>query len=294
MAADIAITPRGPFSWELATDMLGTFPPTAHHGAGPVVRIAFPLDGGFQPVAAKLWWEDGTLYGQVAGTSHVEQVQDQVTRIFSLDVDGTGYPAVGERDPFIGRLMELRPGQRPVLFTSPYECAAWAVISQRINRLQAARIKDRLIDERGERIEVGGGTARCFPPPDRLLDLEEVPGLAAAKVARLRGVASAALGGMLDADRLKEMGEAAAVKYLRLVPGIGEFWAQGVYSRACSAPDAFPGEPATLAALAAARGEPEPPSGQELEEITDRWRPYRMWVSVLLRLAAGRGLLETR
>jgi len=283
-----AIEPLGPFSWELATDMLGTFPPTAHHGRGPVVRMGFPLDGTFDPAAVELRWEDGALRAEVAAGVDPEAVRAQVARIFSLDVDGRGYPAVGERDPVIGRLMAERPGQRPVLFTSPYECAAWAVISQRISRAQAAAIKDRLIDEHGSAIPVGGGVARCFPPPDRLLGLGAVKGLPDVKVERLRGIARAALDGRLDPERIRALG-GSAPHTLRRLPGIGEFWSQGIYTRACSVPDAFPIEPRTLAALAAARGETSPPAGAALDAITERWRPYRMWVAVLLRLTAARG-----
>ena len=48
---------------------------------------------------------------------------DQVTRILSLDVDGTGFPEVGRRDPVVGGLQARWPGLRPVGFYSPYEAA---------------------------------------------------------------------------------------------------------------------------------------------------------------------------
>ena len=266
-----AIAPRGPFSWELALEMLGNFPPTSHHPIErQVTRMAFPLDGTFEPAHVALWWEGGELQGGVAGATPVDAVRAQVARVFSLDVDGSGYPEVGERDPVIGALMRERPGQRPVLFTSPYECAAWGVISQRISRAQAARIKDRLLRD------------GCFPPPQRLLELDVIPGLTAPKAERLRGIARAALRGDLDPVRLAAMGDAAP-EFLRRLPGIGEFWSQGIYARACTAPDAFPGEQASLDAIASLYG-----PGHNLAEITDRWRPFRMWVTVLVRLTVGR------
>jgi DNA-3-methyladenine glycosylase II len=251
--------------------MLGRFPPTGHHPIEhQATRMAFPLDGTFEPARVALRWEGAELRGEVEAGADAEAVRAQVARTFSLDVDGSGYPEVGERDAVIGALMAERPGQRPVLFTSPYECAAWGVISQRINRAQAARIKDRLL--------IDG----CFPPPQRLLELDAVPGLPAPKLERLRGIAHAALRGDLDPVRLAGMGDAAP-EFLRRLPGIGEFWSQGIYARACTAPDAFPGEPASLDAIETLYG-----PDYEVAEITDRWRPYRMWVTVLLRLTAGR------
>jgi DNA-3-methyladenine glycosylase II len=244
---DFEIRPRGPFAWELALDMLGNFPPTAHHRIAPdVTRMAFPLDGTFTPVSVGLRWSSGRLLGEVGGGADAGALRAQVARIFSLDVDGTAYPGVGERDPVVGELMARRPGQRPVLFTSPYECAAWAVISQRISRVQAARIKDRLLLD------------GCFPPPERLLETAEIPGLAAPKLERLHAVARSALAGDLDPVRLAAMGDAAPA-FLRRIPGIGEFWSQGIYARACTAPDAFPGEQASLDAIAALHGLDRPP-----------------------------------
>ena len=72
-----------------------------------------------------------------------------LTRIFSLDVDGSGFHDVGERDPVLGRLQTLYPGLRPVLFWSPYEAAAWAVISQRVRMAQAVRLKQQMTREPG-------------------------------------------------------------------------------------------------------------------------------------------------
>ena len=93
---------------------------------------------------------------------------------FSLDHDGPGFEALGERDPAFGALQRALPGLRPVCFTLPYECAAWAVISQRISMRQAAVIQDRLIADQGERLTVAGQEVGAFPAPDRLLAVPHV------------------------------------------------------------------------------------------------------------------------
>ena len=72
--------------------------------------------------------------------------------------------------------------------------------------------------------------------------------------------------------------------------GISPFWSQGIHLRACGVADVFPEEPRALAALAAAMGLPATPSGEELYRLAGAYRPYRIWVAVLLRMAAGRGL----
>jgi DNA-3-methyladenine glycosylase II len=301
--ATFSIEPAGPFSWAAALDVVGNFAPIRRHrpGAPEPLRLAFPLDGDFTPVAVALHDEGGGLVAEVASSETVDRipvkgdrvdaVRAQVARIFSLDHDGSAYPAVGERDPLIGQLMAQFPGLRPVCFTSPYETAAWAIISQRISMAQAARIQDRLIAEVGERLWIAGAEIRCFPSPSRLLEVEAVPGLAAEKVARLRGVARAALDGLLDVARLRDLGDEAGPGSVRVIPGIGPFWASGIYLRGCGIADVFPDEPLTLAALGTLHELGDRPDPADVTRITDQYRPYRMWVSFLLRVAANRGAI---
>jgi DNA-3-methyladenine glycosylase II len=294
-AATFMIEPRGPFSWPLAVDVLGNFGPTSRHAPTPtdgeVVRLAFPLDGDFTPVGVALRFAGGRLQGEVAGTSRSDAVATQVGRIFSLDVDGSGYPELGRRDSALGKVMAALPGLRPVCFTSPYETAAWAILSARISMAQAARLQDQLIAEHGQRLTVAGGEVRSFPRPEALLELGELPGLPAEKANRLRGVARAALEGRLDPDRLRSLGNEAGPESLLAIRGIGPFWSSGIYLRGCGIADVFPDEPLSIAALGNLHGLGDRPDPAAVAEMTARYAPYRMWVCFLLRVAAGRGII---
>jgi DNA-3-methyladenine glycosylase II len=287
------VTPRGPFAWDAATDMLAHFPPMQRHwqGTAEPVRLAFLLDLVFTPVAVALHWDGEALQGEVAGTDDLEATAKQVARIFSLDHDGADYPEVGRRNPEIGALMSALPGLRPVCFTSPYECAAWAIISHRINAKQAAGIQMRLAAEHGHPVQVAGEEVLCFPRPERLLDLTAVPSLMLEKVERLKGVAHAALGGLLDAEQLRTMGDEAALAALCTIPGIGPFWSSLIYLRGCGIHDVFPDEPLAIAALGHLYGLGDRPDLGMIRAITERFSPYRMWVCFLLRVAVNRGLV---
>jgi DNA-3-methyladenine glycosylase II len=83
-------------------------------------------------------------------------VRDQVGRILSLDTDGGGFQGVGEQNSVVGALQERYPGLMPVLFYSPYEAAAWAIIGNRVRIVQAAKIKARMSEELGRVVEVDG------------------------------------------------------------------------------------------------------------------------------------------
>ena len=293
------IEPRGPFSWPMAVDVLGHFGPTGRHvpdgvpdvAADSVLRLAFPLDGDFEPVAVALWFDGGALVGEVAGTDRIEAVAAQVGRIFSLDVDGSGYPELARRDPALAPVMAALPGLRPVCFTSPYETAAWAILSARISMAQAARVQDRLIADHGTRLRVAGQDAWSFPTPERLLEVGDLPGAAAEKVVRLHGVARAALDGRLDAARLRALGDVAGPGSLLGIRGIGPFWSSGIYLRGCGVADVFPEEPLSIAALGQLHGLGDRPDPEVVRGLTERYAPYRMWACFLLRVAAGRGII---
>jgi DNA-3-methyladenine glycosylase II len=295
----IQIKPLGPYSWDLTCDAFGNFAPMTQHyrGSNRVIPMAFPLDGDFTPVAVALRWQDGTdggeVVGEVTGSRDLDRVRRQVARVISLDHDARDYAEVGRRDPAIGRLMEALPGLRPLCFTSPYETAAWGVISQRISMRQAAGIKARLLNEHGHRLRLAGQDVISFPTPERLARVTAIAGLPAAKTNRLRGVAEAAMSGLLDAERLRALGPVAGPDSVRAIPGIGPFWASGIYLRGCGIVDEFAREPVSVAALGHLHGLGDRPSEAQVTALSDRFRPFRMWVCYLLRVAAGRkGLIE--
>ena len=227
---------------------------------------------------------DGLVAGEVFGSGAVDWVRSQVERILSLDVDGAGFAEVGRRDPTIGALQQRFAGLRPVLFMSPYEAAAWALIANRLRIAQAARIKARMAEQLGAPVDVHGDVRHAFPGPARLGDLADFPGLSERKLERLRALAAAAREGALDPSRLRALPPEDALSELRQLPGIGPFGAELILLRGAGEPDHLPmAEPRLRRAVGLAYGlEGEPPQ-DELVRLSEAWRPYRTWVTVLLR-----------
>jgi DNA-3-methyladenine glycosylase II len=131
---------------------------------------------------------------QSFGDARAEAVRRQVERILSLDVDGTGFPQVAERDAVVARLQAHYPGPRPVCFHSPYEAAAWTVIGRRIRIPQAARTKGRRPHELGPAVNVHG-TSSMPSLPRRAFGGGQVSRPHCAEDAVALGVADAALHG---------------------------------------------------------------------------------------------------
>jgi DNA-3-methyladenine glycosylase II len=289
------IRPQGPFSLAAAQRFLGGFTPAGGTFAdqGERLSMAFPLDG-WAGSAGVVVWQDGTIvHGEAVGPSgsavEPDVVAKQVARVFSLDHDGHGWEDVGRRDPVIARLQEEFDHLRPVCFYSPYEAAVQAVIGQRISMRAAARIKLGLAERLGDEVEAGGRSLYAFALPQRLVELDEVPGLPAEKVVRLRGVGEAALDGRLDATRLRAQPFEEALASLRTIRGIGEWSSQHILLRGAGVADAVPlADPRTRVAIRAAYDLAAEPSDEELATIADAWRPFRMWGFVLVRLWHGR------
>ena len=206
----------------------------------------------------------------VRGDGDLDAAVTQVGRFLALDVDGRGWPAVAERDAVIADAQARLPGLRPCGFYSPYEAAAWSVLSQRIRIVQAARLRDDLVLAYGE--------ADAFPTPERLRSADlDLPGR---KAEYLQAVADAALEGRLDGAALRALSAEEAMAQVQQVKGLGPFAAELVVLRGANAPDVAPREERRLEAEVTERYGP----GITLSDVADGWRPYRTWASVHLRV----------
>lgn len=285
MAERFEIEPSGPYSLEASVRFLEGFTPAAYEGSeAGHLHLAFVSDGGEEVAGVCVRPEGDTLVGEVFGGADPRVVREQVSRVLSLDVDGRGFPEVGRKDPVVGRLQERYPGLRPVLFYSPYEAAAWAIIGNRIRITQAAKVKARMAEELGEVVEVHGEPEHAFPGPERLTRLKEFPGLSGRKAEYLRSLGQAAMDGVLDAAHLRSVPVAQALDELKELTGIGPFSAELILLRGAGEPDYVPtNEPRLGRAVAMAYGLDEPPTTEELVRMAERWRPYRTWVRLHLR-----------
>lgn len=287
--SEFELVPRGPFSLAAARSFLEAFVPLGYAPPGPRehLHLAFVIDGSDEAVGLCVRSKGGTLVGETSGGGEPDAVRAQTQRIFSLDVDGTGFPEVGRRDSVVRGLQDRYPGLRPVCFPSPYEAGVWAILSVRVRMSQAARVREALRAELGQRVEIHGEAHRAFPSPARLEEVAEFPGLFGRKLDFLRELARAARQGRLDASRLRSRPVEQALADLRSIPGIGHFAAELVLLRGAGEPDYPPRhEPRLRRAIAAAYGLDAPAADEELDRMSDRWRPYRTWVSFLLRRSA--------
>jgi DNA-3-methyladenine glycosylase II len=283
----VSIHVDGPFSLAASTRFLEGFAPAGSYEVGTVANpltIGFPVEGEWSTVAVSLTQSGDHLVAEVGGSASEPGVREQLARIFSLDVDGSGFPALGRADPVVDTLQRQYPGLRPVGFWSPYEAAAWAVIGHRIRIVQAAKIKQQLAERYGQTVTLGRRQIAAFPSPRQLRTVTEFPGLNTRKVSYLHGIADAALAGELDGAKLRAMPVTEALNHLQQLGGIGPFSAELILVRGACHPDVFPTQERRLHEEMTQAYQLIDPDLSDLAAVAQRWRPYRSWVALLLRV----------
>jgi DNA-3-methyladenine glycosylase II len=261
----------GPWSVETSRRFWEGFTPAALAGdrGGPGLRTVFCVEGDWRRAEAEVTQAGDTAHLVLAGDGDLDAAASQVARFLALDVDGSGWPEVGRRDPVIADAQARLPGLRPCGFHSPYEAAAWSVLSQRLRIVQAARLRAELISRHGE--------DGAFPPPHTLARLDlDLPGR---KGEYLRAVAEAAADGLLDGEALRAIDPGEAIQRVQQVKGLGPFAAELVVVRGANAPDALPRHERRLDAEITDQYGP----GRTLSDVSQAWRPYRTWAAVHLR-----------
>jgi DNA-3-methyladenine glycosylase II len=289
VTARIVLPVDGPFS--LAASASFGFGPNMGRPSpdATVMPLAFVADDLQHHVGATLTQlPDGSLAADIEG-DEPGAAEAQVRRILSIDTGVDGWLAAGRADPVLGGLQAGYPGLRPVLFHSPYEAAAWSVLSQRRHRAQAVALRRRLCEAAGVVFDLAGQPAPAFPLPQRLLEVTQFAGIEDGRMARLHGVAQAALDGQLNAAALRAMSSEAALTALQRLNGLGPVYATLVYLRSTGVTDALTlDEPRLRDYLRHYYDLPQTPGTAEIKGIAERWRPFRTWAAVLFRVAGDR------
>lgn len=262
-----------------------------------VMRMAFCLDGGYERTVGVEARQSGESVELVVHTTpaapltaeELGQARAQVARVISLDHDGAAFDRLCRDDPVLAAVHARAPGFRPALFYSPYEAAVWSVLSARRARSQGIGLRARMAEQHGTAFDLAGVATSAIPTPSVLGTIESFPGLPGDRIPRLQAIAAAAERGELEADRLRALDPVEAMAELQRLPGIGPFYSALIVVRACGHADVLaPGEAHSREAAGQAYGFDHDLDEGEFAELAQRWRPYRTWVSVMLRALSGR------
>lgn len=214
-----------------ALDFLASFPPCQGELAlGPDwLRGAFAVDGRAVPFTVTPE-EPGALAVETSDARVVPMVgaflsvEDRLERF---------YDRAEEDVPAYRAIVRALRGLHHVRFRTLEEVTVHAVLGQRTPIALASRLKRRVSDALGPRVDVDGRTFVAFPTFDRLLELDAAAWYAlvgnVAKARRLPGVLQGVAG--LGAEWLRAAPHADATTALRAIDGIGPFSAAMILLR---------------------------------------------------------------
>jgi DNA-3-methyladenine glycosylase II len=178
-------------------------------------------------------------------------------------------------DKVLRRLMEERGpidpeidrrGSRP----NPYEAIARAIVGQQLSTKAARSIWEKLLGLFGGEMPEPQALLRRRPQTLRRA------GLSNAKVEFLRDLAQRITDGRLDLARLRELSDEDVVAELIEVKGIGRWTAEMFLIFHLARPDVVSaGDLGIRRAIQIAYGMDELPGPEEMERISDEWRPHR-------------------
>jgi DNA-3-methyladenine glycosylase II len=228
----------------------------------------------------------GTLYAASPLTPELKAAAIRRIRFFlSLDDELGPFYALGRLDDAFAPVIDRLYGYHQVKFPTPFECACWALITQRTPNAFAYKTRKRLIHALGSYLTIGDRRYGSFPDAAQLLAAEPEDILKATnnlrKTERLLAVAE----DFMTADEaFLRCGPYDEVKrWLKRLKGIGEWSAEFILLRGLGRMERTPWSDTGLleaASLCYAEGlDLHPQHVRQIAELYREWQGY--WLHYL-------------
>jgi DNA-3-methyladenine glycosylase II len=220
-------------------------------------------------------------------TAHA--ASDRISFFLSLDDDLRPFYAVGRDDPTFAPVVERLYGYHQVKFQTPFECACWAILSQRNTLPIARRLKQALVERFGSGLEVDGVYYQAFPDAVRLVEADPADLLAIVRNLRRDEYLAAVARAFSVADEawLRSAPYDEVEAWLRGIDGIGPWSAAFVLLRGLGRAERLPVDEKRLA-IAAGKlyngGAPLDEAG--LRRVAKRYGPWQGYWAHYVRVAS--------
>jgi DNA-3-methyladenine glycosylase II len=230
---------------------------------------------------------DYSLYGaQPVTPALIAACEDRLRFYLSLDDDLTPFYQIARDDPAMAPIIGRRYGLHQIKFPTPFENAAWAILTQRTPIPVARVVKDRLTQRYGGPVQIEGETLWAFPDAPSLAaaDPDELASLI--RNERKTAYLTAASQAFADVDEqwLRTGGYDEVEAWLRAIPGVGAWSAGFILIRGLGRVERItPNEP-LLEAAARAYGEPITPA--RFKELAARYADTAGYWAFYLRTGA--------
>jgi DNA-3-methyladenine glycosylase II len=207
----------------------------------------------------------------------------RVAAYLSIDDDLAPFLAVAAADPPMAERARELHGLHHVRFPSPFEAAAWAILSQRTPIPMARRTKDALTERFGDVVEMDGHRLPAFPSATDLADAGDDAVEEVVRNTRRSRYLRAATSAFCDVDEsfLREAPVPEVEAWLRSIDGIGEWSAAFVLFRGLGRLEVMPVTEPFLRAARPIYGHDA--SDDDIRTVAARYGPWAGYWGLYLR-----------
>lgn len=280
--AHLAISLPTPFSVPLTLSFLRRSPREALHrlDGDDVIKLFAPQGA---PLLTRITFGDKQLRvlfpERTPTTPEREFIRQYVTDWFDLATDLSPFYKLAKKDALLAPLVKKFSGYRIVGQPDLFESLVWAVLGQQINVAFAYTLKQRFVEQFGQRHEFGGHPHYLFPTPEvvsRLTDDDLLPlQFSRQKSLYVRQLGQAFADGTLVKEKIGALSFDEAKEALMRVKGIGNWTANYALMKTFRYPNAFPLEDAGVHnAIKNLKGLPQKPT---LDQVKRVFKPYQGW-----------------
>ena len=234
------------------------------------------------------------LQGPELSPDDVESATDRVSWLLGVDQGLAPFYELGRADQAMAGLVEQFYGLHLPHTASVFEALVLAVLGQQISTSVARIIRTLLIETFGPSAEFDGETYYAFPRPASIwasspAELHTMK-LTQRKSEYVYGLAGSVLDPEMGLERLEKLTDREIVEKLVARRGVGMWTAQWALIRAVGRPDALPlGDLALRRVVSRLFMDGENVNDAKVEEIAQRWSPYRTYATVYLFSALRTG-----
>lgn len=278
------------FSYDLCLSFLKRSPrEILHRVENENITKALSVDG--QLVVFQITKEDKGLVVKFLNSKPSvriqKQVEDYIREWFDMETDLKPFYTLARKDELLKGLVKEFHGYRIVGQPDLFESLVWAVLGQQINLQFAYTLKQRFVQQFGERVTHDGVDHYLFPEPklvatlgdDDLLPLQF--SRQKSKYTKLIGEAFAS--GVISKEMLSKLSFEDAKTELMKIKGIGNWTANYALMKTFRYPNAFPLEDAGLHnAIKNLKGMKKKPSLNQVKRIFKNYKGWEAYATLYL------------
>ena len=294
------ITPTAPYDFDLTVGSMTFF--QARHAADMfedgILRRVLSLGGKPALVSVRSVGSvdaprlGGEARGDGLTTADFDEAKRIVRRMLATDADISAFYAMALDDPHLAAMVMSMYGLRSTCAPTAYEALVLAILGQQISTHVARMLRNLIIETYGERIVIDGDTLHAFPRPETIAEAG-VHGLRAIKFSGRKSeyitdISQRIASGDLSLEAMRELPDDEIVSGLLALRGVGAWTAHWMLIRAFGRPDGFPhGDLALQRMMGILVGDGAPMPPDDALAYSERWSPYRSWVTAYM-FGAGR------